>query len=146
MSQAIYLIHPLLQTNAIILMSIALALGFRRFRSLHLKKKVTFQRRAHIITGSVALSTALIGGIIGLIVTRITWSKLLMTINHGYLGITTLALLSLGAITGIMLHKIPKKRIILPLIHGSANTVGFLLALNQIQTGIELYESFINSL
>jgi hypothetical protein len=142
----VLLIHPTLQATAIGLALIALMLGVQRFRSLHLDQKVRFPRKGHMLVGKFAIAGLLVGACLGMAMTRHAWGQSFMTMGHGVGGVVTLAVLAIGGATGWMLDRKPKKRVWLPAFHGLTNTLGVALALNQVRTGIAVYQTFVSGL
>ena len=73
------LIHPTIQAIAILLASFAFLTGLQRFRAFHLKQKVIFPWKRHVLIGRIALALLLFGLILGFAMVRLHWGHNLMT-------------------------------------------------------------------
>jgi hypothetical protein len=139
-------VHPVIQLLSISCLIGVWVLGIARFRSLHLGHKVQFRRQAHINLGRLATFGVLFGASVGMLATRYTWGRSFMTMGHGKMGMVVLAFLLTGSSIGFFLDVKKKKRTFLPILHALLNTIGMLLALNQIRTGLEVFKTFVAGL
>ena len=136
-------IHPFIQIVAILIALYVWYLGFKRFKSAHLKIKSPFNWKNHVKFGKIALVIWFLGIIGGLTIAKIYWKGFFVTKTHGRVGVLILPFIFFALISGYFLDKKKKKRKILPLIHGIINTIMLLLALSQIFTGIEIIKLYI---
>ncbi|PLX45348.1 MAG: hypothetical protein C0609_03300 [Deltaproteobacteria bacterium] len=138
------LIHPIMQVFFIAMAVVAFILGLQRFRSNHLGHQTRFNWKGHVYVGRIAIVGLIAGTVAGVAITPYYFEYTVPVLSHGQLGIVSMAFFFVGASTGYILDKHKKRRKLLPLIHGSANTLGLLVALNQIVTGYKLYLSFVS--
>lgn len=120
-----------------------LALGWRRFRSLHLGQKVRFNRKRHAFLGKLALSAWLMGFFGGVAMARYFWHGYFITGNHAIVGLVMLPLILFGISSGLYLERRPAPRRLLPLLHGLNNLALIALALYQVHEGTEVIEHFV---
>ena len=139
-------VHPLIQVAATLAAVYLLYLGSRRFRSLHLGQKTSFNRKLHIRLGRPALIVMGLGVLGGLLFVRWAWHGWLITGPHGYLGLAALPLLLFGLISGWSLAARPRPGKTLPLLHGLANTALVILALVQAYLGDKVLDTLIKGM
>ena len=135
-------IHPVGQLTAILIACYAAYLGFQRTQSLHFGKKTKFQRKYHVVAGSIAL-ISMLGGIAA---GSIMVSRYLLSPDMGLHEAVALIIMPLGLFgifSGFFLYLNPKQRRILPAIHGINNLVILILAFIQIVTGIMAYMRYV---
>ena len=137
------LIHPVLQSIAILMAIYGLFLGINRFRVLHFHHKAVFKWKRHVFIGTASFSLLLIGMFGGMTLVYLYWHSLLMTGVHGFTALVILPLLLFGLISGQYMNRVRKKRIILPLIHGINNLIVIILALRQIKSGWWVYTTYV---
>ena len=113
----------------------ALWLGYRRFLSLHLGRRVSFDWKLHGHLGTVVLALWAIGPVLGLLGAQISWGGTFIAKTHAWTGIAMLALALFGYFTGRTLDKVRRRRKWLPLAHGINNVVLVLLSIAQAWTG-----------
>jgi len=140
------LIHPFVQATGILVCIAAFVTGLQRVRSHHLKQKVRFPWKLHVLLGKIALVTLLAGMTLGLGMVRYSWDANLMTMGHGTMGLVILPFLLVGLVSGVVLDAKGRQRPLLRIVHGLNNTVLLLLVLNQIRTGLEVYRLFVAGL
>jgi hypothetical protein len=128
-------IHPVIQCSTILLTLYVFSLGVQRFRSLHLKQKVKFNWKRHVLLGKIALVTMLAGMLGGAVMSYATWHGFLVTGTHGKVALVMLPLILFGLFSGLYMNHKKKKRKLLPLIHGLNNMVVLILALYQSSSG-----------
>ncbi|MFC1813759.1 DUF4079 family protein [Thermodesulfobacteriota bacterium] len=128
-------IHPVIQCSATLLALYVLGIGVQRFRSLHLKQKVKFNWKRHVLLGQIALITMLTGMLGGAVMSYATWHGFLVTGTHGKVALVMLPLILFGLFSGLYMDRRKKKRTLLPLIHGLNNMIVLALALYQISSG-----------
>ena len=128
-------IHPIIQCSTILLALVAFSLGVQRFRSLHLKQKVKFNWKRHVLLGQIAWVTMLTGMLGGAVMAKVTWHGFLVTGTHGKVALVMLPLILFGLFSGLYMDRRKKKRRLLPLIHGLNNMIVLALALYQISSG-----------
>ena len=138
-----FLIHPILQGIAILLSLYAAYLGSQRFLSLHMKRKRRFLWKRHVTIGSLVFFIWLAGIVGGISIVRIFWRGFLVTGNHGKIGLFLVPFILFGLLTGYYMNRRKRKRIVLPLIHGINNALVILIALIQIDTGLDAYRAFV---
>ena len=128
-------IHPIIQCSTILLALVALSLGVQRFRSIHIKQKVKFNWKRHVLLGQIAWVTMLTGMLGGAAMAYATWHGFLVTGTHGKVALVMLPLILFGLFSGLYMDRRKKKRRLLPLIHGLNNMIVLALALYQISSG-----------
>ena len=117
-------------------------LGFQRTQSLHFGKTTKFQRKYHVVAGSIAL-ISMLGGIAAgsIMVNRYLLSPDMVV--HEAVALIILPLGLFGIFSGFFLYLNPKQRRILPALHGINNLVILILAFTQIVTGIMAYMRYV---
>ena len=136
-------IHPFWQMGGLVLALWALALGWQRFRSLHLGRRVTFKRNRHTFVGKLALWGWLLGILGGVAMVRWYWHGYFITGDHAAIGLAMAPMILFGVFTGIYLKRRPAPRVLLPLLHGLNNLALIVLAIIQINEGAEVIEHFV---
>ena len=86
-------IHPIIQISATCLGLYVFYLGVQRFRSLHLKQKVKFNWKRHVLLGKIVMATWLAGILGGLSIVYMTWHGFLVTGIHGKVALVILPLI-----------------------------------------------------
>jgi len=122
---------------------LALALGWRRFVSLHLGRQARFNRKRHILLGKIALCAWLTGLAGGVAMVRYFWHGYFITGDHAVIGLIMLPLILWGLLSGMYMERRPAARRLLPLWHGINNLVLIMLAIWQIHEGAKVIEHFI---
>ena len=136
-------IHPVLQLACTLLALYVMWLGVRRFRAAHLKHKVMFNWKRHVLLGKIVLIIWFAAFVMGAASTRFIWGVSDVTGAHYLVGLAMLPLLVTGYATGHVLDKVKKRRTLLPLVHGANNALLLALALFQIWTGIGVVRLFL---
>lgn len=136
-------VHPVLQFICTIFALYVMWLGIRRFRAAHLKHKVVFNWKRHVLYGKAVLIIWFVAFVWGAGATRIIWGVSDVTGTHYLVGLIMLPLLVTGYATGHVLDKVKKRRKILPLVHGANNVLLLGLALYQVWTGIAAVQLFL---
>jgi len=136
-------IHPVLQFLCTVLALYVMFLGVQRFRAAHLKHKVMFNWKRHVLTGKIVLGVWFVAFVWGAGACRILWGASDLTGTHFVVGLIMLPLLVTGYATGHVLDAVKKRRTVLPLVHGANNALLLGLALYQIWTGIEVVRVFL---
>jgi hypothetical protein len=136
-------IHPTIQLFATCLGLYVFYLGIQRFRSLHLKQKVKFIWKRHVLLGKIVMTTWLVGMMGGASMAYMTWHGFLVTGTHGKVALVILPLILFGLFSGLYMNRKKKKRTFLPLVHGFANLTILVLALYQISTGWWVYKVYV---
>jgi len=135
--------HPIFQFIGILLTVYALYLGSNRFRGIHLKQRVSFNWKRHVLVGKVSLGAILAGALGGMVIVRVAWHGFLVTGAHGKTGLLMIPLIIFGLVSGLHMDRVKKKRNVLPLIHGANNLILTVLCLFQIITGLAVIRNFI---
>lgn len=136
-------IHPIIQLSAICLGLYVFYLGVQRFRSLHLKQKVKFNWKRHVLLGKIVMATWLAGILGGVSVVYMTWHGFLVTGIHGKVALVILPLILFGLFSGLHMNRKKKKRTFFPFVHGLVNLTILILALYQISTGWWVYNVYV---
>jgi hypothetical protein len=136
-------IHPALQLFATIAGGYVFYLGIRRFMMLHMKKKVPFNWKGHVLWGKIAIALWIAGMGLGLFFAWMGWGAMLITGWHYIAGFIIIPLAAAGFATGYVLDKYKKKRAVLPLAHGINNLVLMLLILFQLYTGVLIIRDYL---
>jgi uncharacterized membrane protein YozB (DUF420 family) len=102
-------IHPIIQLSAICLGLYVFYLGVQRFRSLHLKQKVKFNWKRHVLLGKIVMATWLAGILGGVSVVYMTWHGFLVTGIHGKVALVILPLILFGLFSGLHMNRKKKK-------------------------------------
>jgi uncharacterized membrane protein YozB (DUF420 family) len=136
-------IHPIIQLSATCLGLFVFYLGVQRFRSLHLKQKVKFNWKRHVLLGKIVMATWLAGILGGVSVVYMTWHGFLVTGIHGKVALVILPLILFGLFSGLHMNRKKKKRTFLPFVHGLINLTILVLALYQISTGWWVYNVYV---
>jgi len=140
------LIHPAMQSFAILLAFYTFLMGLQRFRGFHLKHKVKFPWKRHVLVGKIALSILLVGMVVGFSMVRYHWGRNFMTLGHGKMAMVILPFLLSGFISGYLLDRKVTYRNSLRIFHGLNNILLFALLLNQARLGIEVYQLYVAGL
>lgn len=136
-------IHPVLQLLCTVLALYVMWLGIQRFRAAHLKHKVLFNWKRHVLYGKIVLIVWFVAFVWGAGSARIIWGVSDVTGMHYVVGLVMLPLLVTGYATGHVLDRVKKRRSLLPLAHGANNTLLLGMALYQVWTGIEVVRLFL---
>lgn len=136
-------IHPILQLTNVFLAAWVLYMGFRRFQFQHLKKKVVFNWKQHVLWGQVVHAVWLAGFGLGLFMAYQFWGSFDLTGSHFTVAMIMAPLLVIGFVTGLMLKKPKGLRKNLALLHGGTNTLLFVLTLYQVWSGAEAIQLFL---
>jgi hypothetical protein len=138
---SLILIHPILQTFAIIILFYAAYLGWQRYKSKLDKyrgQNITFKWNTHIKTGVLFFILVSLGAILGFLVNKYTLERPFFDSGpHAYLGMIILLLFAIGVGMGYRLsngHGADN----LPRIHMLVNYSGICLVLIQMLLGISL--------
>jgi len=142
----VLLIHPVMQAAGILLVLAAFATGLQRVRSHHLKQKVRFPWKLHVLVGRVAMVSLLTGAAVGFGMVRYSWGESFMTMGHGVTGMVILPFLLFGLASGNLLDRKKGQHPVLRVLHGLSNAVLLLLLINQARTGLEVYRLFLTGL
>ena len=136
-------IHPIIQLSATCLGLYVFYLGVQRFRSLHLKQKVKFNWKRHVLLGKIVMATWLAGILGGVSIAYMTWHGFLVTGIHGKVTLVILPLILFGLFSGLHMNRMKKKRTFFPFVHGLVNLTILVLALYQISTGWWVYNVYV---
>ena len=136
-------IHPIIQLSATCLCLYVFYLGVQRFWSLHLKQKVKFNWKRHVLLGKIVMATWLAGILGGVSIVYIYWHGFLLTGIHGKVTLVILPLILFGLFSGLHMNRKKKKRTLLPFVHGLVNLTILVLALYQISTGWWVYNVYV---
>ncbi|MBU1002182.1 MAG: DUF4079 domain-containing protein [Proteobacteria bacterium] len=136
-------IHPVLQLLCTLLGLYVLGLGVQRLRASHLKHKVLFNWKRHVLWGKVVLVVWFVAFVWGAGMVRFLWGSSDLTGTHFVVGLVMLPLLVTGYATGHVLDAVKKRRTVLPLVHALNNVLLLGLALTQIWTGIGVIKLFL---
>jgi uncharacterized membrane protein YozB (DUF420 family) len=128
-------IHPVLQFIATGLALYVLSLGWPRFQSNHLDKRMPFQWAEHVKLGKYTHILWMAGLVLGQYAVSQAWGNNGITGNHYWIGQTMMPCIAGGYVTGVIMDRTKKKRRYLPLVHGVLNSVAVVLALVQVGTG-----------
>ncbi|MBI5042898.1 MAG: DUF4079 family protein [Nitrospirae bacterium] len=138
---SLILIHPILQTISIIILSYVAYLGWQRYKSKFDKyrdQNIIFQWNTHVRMGILFLILILLGSILGFLINKYTLERPFFDSGpHAYLGIIIVALFAIGVGMGYRLsngHGADN----LPKLHMLVNYFGIGLVLVQILLGISL--------
>ena len=104
-------IHPIIQISATCLGLYVFYLGVQRFRSLHLKQKVKFNWKRHVLLGKIVMATWLAGILGGVSIAYMTWHGFLVTGIHGEVALVILPLILFGLFSGLHMNR--KKKILI---------------------------------
>ena len=138
------ILHPILQLSAIVMAIYVFFLGMQRFRFLHLKQKVTFNWKRHVLLGKITMVSWLAGMFGGISIVYVYWHGFLITGAHGKLALLVmLPLILFGLFSGLYMNRVKKKRQWLTLIHGLNNLIVLGLALYQIYSGWWVYNTYV---
>ena len=136
-------IHPIIQLSATCLGLFVFYLGVQRFRSLHLKQKVKFNWKRHVLLGKIVMASWLAGILGGVSIVYMTWHGFLVTGIHGKVALVILPLILFGLFSGLYMNRKKQKRKFLPIAHGLINLTVLLLALYQMSTGWWVYNVYV---
>jgi hypothetical protein len=135
-----------MQAAGILLVIVAFLTGLQRVRSHHLKQKVRFPWKLHVLLGRIALASLLAGASVGFGMVRYSWGESFMTMGHGVTGMVILPFLLFGLASGNLLDRKKGQHPVLRVLHGLSNAVLLLLLINQARTGLEVYRLFLTGL
>lgn len=136
-------IHPVLQFACTLLGLYVLGLGVQRLRAAHLKQKVLFNWKRHVLLGKIVLIVWFVAFVWGAGMVRYLWGASDLTGAHFVVGLVMLPLLVTGYATGHVLDAVKKRRTVLPLVHGLNNALLVGLALYQVWTGMGVIRLFL---
>ncbi len=136
-------VHPVIQSCAILLALYVFYLGAQRFRTLHLRQKAVFRWRRHVVLGEIALGLLLGGMIGGITMVYVYWHAFLITGTHGKVALAMATFVIFGLASGLYMHRKKRERKLLPLVHGLNNLAVLILAVIQIVTGWWVYRAFV---
>jgi len=137
------IIHPVMQSLAILLAFYTFLMGLKRFRSFHLKHKVQFPWKRHVLFGKITTSLLLVGMVVGFSMVRYHWGRNFMTLGHGKMAMVVLPVLLLAFVSGYLLDRQVTYRNPLRIFHGLNNILLFALLLNQARLGVEVYQLYV---
>ena len=140
---ALLVIHPIIQSFAILLSLYVLYLGVQRFRFLHLKHKTAFSWKRHVTLGTTALAVLMGGMVGGMTMVRLHWHGFLMTGTHGKVALVMVPFIIFGFASGLYMNRKKTKGRVLPFLHGLNNLIVSILALMQVATGWGVYVAFV---
>ena len=136
-------VHPVIQSCAILLALYVFYLGVQRFRTLHLRQKAVFRWKRHVVLGEIALGLLLGGMIGGITMVYVYWHAFLITGTHGKVALAMATFVIFGLASGLYMHRKKRERKLLPLVHGLNNLAVLILAVIQIVTGWWVYRAFV---
>ena len=136
-------VHPVIQSCAILLALYVFCLGVQRFRTLHLRQKAVFRWKRHVVWGEIALGLLLGGLIGGITMVYVYWHGFLITGTHGKVALAMAPFVIFGLASGLYMHRTKRERKLLPLVHGLNNLAVLILAVIQIVTGWWVYRAFV---
>jgi hypothetical protein len=139
----VLLIHPFIQATAILLAIYTFLTGLQRFRAFHLKQKVVFPWKRHVLIGRVTFALLLIGLVLGFAMVRFHWGHNLMTFGHGIMALVMVPFILFGILSGHVLARKGSHPPTLRILHGLNNTLLLVLLFNQAWLGIEVYRLFV---
>ena len=114
-------IHPLVQLIATVAGFTAMYWGVKRFQMVHLKQKVIFPWKNHVLWGSIALALWAIGLGLGLLFAHLGWGAILITDVHYMVAFAVAPLCVTAYSTVCILDRYKKKRTVLNVVHGVNN-------------------------
>lgn len=136
-------IHPIIQSSAILIALYVFYLGVERFRSLHLHQKRVFRWKRHEAWGKIALGALLAGVLGGMTVVKVYWHGFLITGTHGKVALVLIPFIIFGLVSGVYMNRKKKQQRFLSLIHGLNNLIVLILALTQVVSGWWVYRTFV---
>ncbi len=136
-------IHPFIQSLAMILAVWTLYMGIQRFRFQHMKVKIVFNWKLHVLLGKTVHCLWLVGFALGLYMAWSVWGSIDLTGGHFLIGTVMVPFILIGLGTGLLLEKPKGKQLKLALLHGGCNTLLFFLASYQAWSAIEVIELFL---
>lgn len=136
-------VHPLLQSLATLLACYALVLGLRRFQSNHLKRRVAFKWKRHVLVGRLAIGMWMLGLMGGLSMARMYWGVSLVTGVHWQIAFWMMPLMAFGFLSGEVMNRLKRPRTVLPLLHALNNLLLLVLAVWQFRTGWQVLKDFV---
>ena len=136
-------VHPVIQSCAILLALYVFYLGAQRFRTLHLRQKAVFRWKRHVVLGEIALGLLLGGMIGGITMVYVYWHAFLITGTHGKVALAMATFVIFGLASGLYMYRKKRERKLLPLVHGLNNLAVLILAVIQIVTGWWVYRAFV---
>ena len=143
MGAGLLVIHPIIQSSAILIALYVFYLGVERIRSLHLHQKRAFRWKRHVVWGEIALVALLAGVLGGMIVVKLYWHGFLITGTHGKVALVMVPFIIFGLVSGLYMNRNRKERGALPLVHGLNNLIVLVLALAQVLSGWRVYRAFV---
>ena len=136
-------IHPILQTLAFALSFFVLYLGWLRFQSSHLGRKVLFPWKRHVQQGTAVMAVWCLGFVIGLGAAWFNWNIVLITGAHHRLALVMVPFLAFGLASGLVMDRRKQKRRWLPLLHGINNTLLIAATVVQLLTGLLVLRDYV---
>lgn len=136
-------VHPFIQSMAMVLAVWVLYMGIRRFLFQHMKIKISFNWKLHVLLGKTVHGLWLFGFMLGLFMAWYSWGSINLTDDHFLVGVTMVPFILISLATGLLLEKPKGKRLSLALTHGICNLFVFVLACYQIWSAIEVIELFL---
>ena len=143
MRSVLLVIHPIIQSSAILMAFYAFHLGVQRFRSLHLHQKTVFRWKRHVASGAIALGSLLAGALGGMTVVKVYWHRFLITGTHGKVALALIPFVIFGLVSGLYMNRKKKQQRLLSFIHGLNNLIVLILALTQVVSGWWVYRTFV---
>lgn len=136
-------IHPILQTLAFLLSFSVLYLGWLRFQTSHLGRKVLFPWKRHVQQGIAVMVIWCLGFVIGLGAAWESWNIVLVTGWHHRVVLGMIPFLVFGLASGWIMDQRKQKRRWLPLLHGINNTLLVAATAFQLYTGILVIRDYM---
>lgn len=136
-------IHPLIQIVATIAGFTAMYWGFRRFLTVHMKQKLVFPWRRHVLWGTIGLGLWGIGLGLGLVFADAGWGAIMITDIHYKIGFAVAPLCITAFVTGWIMDRHKQKRTVLNVFHGLNNLLLCSLIGVQIVTGVWVIKVFL---
>lgn len=143
MGAVLLVIHPIIQSSAILIALYVFYLGVDRFRFLHLHQKRAFRWRRHVVWGEIALVAWLAGVLGGITMVKTYWHGFLITGTHGRVALIMVPFIIFGLVSGLYMNRNKGERRALPFLHGLNNLIVLVLALAQVVTGWWVYRAFV---
>jgi len=143
MKNLIYIIHPIIQLSAIMIVMTVIYSGSKRFKSRHLKINSRFKWKSHVFWGSICLPLLLCGIIAGIFTVKIMWEKIFITGLHGGIGLVLLPVILFSITTGFFMNKNKINSNKTALSHALSGLLITSLVLIQMVTGILVLKEFV---